>query len=132
MKGLREVLQYIMSLAGASTFYVLIIASIALMTMDDFSQMKWAVWFVGILLLFYGFIASLLWELVFQFAHFKTLWRGGVLYLLLGAICGGVATAVVHFNVAETDVMGWIGGMTIMGIAAFIFYAIRRIPHQYR
>lgn len=129
MKVTRGIFQYLMSLAGASIFYVLIIALISLIVTDDVNQFKSAVWFIGVLLIFYGFIASLIWELFFHLINFKTWWRGGVFYLLLGAICGGIAIAIVHYNLGETDVWGMIGSLIIMGVAAFVFYAIRRIPY---
>ena len=58
-------------------------------------------------------------------------WQGLLFFVLFGGICGGITTAIVHFKIGEADIMVWIGGMTLMGIAAFIFYTIRRIPPRY-
>lgn len=133
MKVLREIAQYIVSLLGVFVFYILIVLIMALIKNNDFHQIIWTISFIGILLLFYGFFASLLWELIFHLIQFKTLRRGGVFYLLLGAICGGLVIFIVHVNIGEINSQGWlnaiptvIGSMSIMGVSALIFYIIRR------
>src|SRR5699024_4426940 len=137
LRLLRGFLQYVISLLGASAFYVLTISLIALIVTEDVYQLSCTVWFIGILLLFYGFLASLLWELVFHIVHFKTLWRGGMFYGLLGATCGIISITIVHFNIGEITNQGWIyafslvmASMGILGIGAFIFYLLRRIPYN--
>jgi len=127
-----------MSLVGASVFYISMITVIALVTINDVDQFTWAVWLNGILFLFYGCIVSIFWEFVFHMTYFKTLWRGGLLYFLLGALCGGIAVGMIHYTIGEIHLMGWmnavilvIGSMSIMGVGAVIFYLIRRIPHKY-
>src|SRR5699024_9524059 len=79
------------------------------------------------------FFASLLWELIFHLIQFKAVRRGGVFYLLLGVICGGLVIFIVHVNIGEINSQGWlnaiptvIGSMSIMGVSALIFYIIRR------
>lgn len=139
LRFLRGILQYVISLFGVSAFYILTISLIALIVADNIYQLIWTVWFIGILSIFYGFLASLLWELIFHLVHFKTLWRGGVFYGLLGATCGIVSIAIVHFNIGEITSQGWIytfslvtASMGLLGIGGFIFYVLRRVSYYDR
>lgn len=113
-------------------FYLLTISLLAWIVADDVNQLTVIAVVGGGYLLFYGFIASLLWELLFHFIHLKTFLRGGIFYLFLGIICGGLVAVVTDTaDELNVNVTGWIASMSIMGIGAFVFYAIRRIPHKY-
>lgn len=124
LKALRGVLRYFISFVGAFAFCLFIIAFVSFLLGESIDEIMWGIWFIGSITLFYVFIGSLFWE-------FLT-WRAeGVLFFLIGVIYGGIAIAIITFTIGETTVIGWIVGISMVGIAAFIFYVIRKIPQQY-
>lgn len=126
MRVPRGMLKYFISFIGAYAFCFLIIALISLLSSGNADEIKWSIWFIGLIVLFYVFIGSLLWEFLFGLISFKS-WRiGGFFYFLFGVIYGGITIAIVTLTIGEVLVMGWIVGMIMIGIAAFIFYAIRK------
>src|SRR5690625_933915 len=94
MRVPRGMLKYFISFIGAYAFCFLIIALISLLSSGNADEIKWSIWFIGLIVLFYVFIGSLLWEFLFGLISFKS-WRiGGFFYFLFCVIYGCITIAI--------------------------------------
>ena len=129
MKALQGLFGYILSFIGAFSLCLCIITIFGLFSGRNADEIKFGIWFIGTITLFYVFIGSLFWEMAFWLIPFKTWWTGGIFYLLFGAVYGGVTITIVTFTLGETAFWGWVIGINMIALASFVFYVIRKKVH---
>lgn len=97
----------------------------------NISEMLLTLWFIGLLTLFYVFIGSLVWELSFHIIPFKASKLAAAFYFIFGVIYGGIALTIITSTIGEATPIVWVVGMSMIGLAALIFYLVRWMPYWY-
>lgn len=126
MKQIHSFYKYLISFLGAFVFMFIIISIFALASTDSMTHALWAIWFIGILALFYLFISSIFWELLFRFVPLKSPLIEIIMNFLYGAICASIALTIITSTIGEVFTIAWVISIFIFGIAAIIFYFIRK------